>query len=147
MAIGHRRLVLDGREHNGALIRPDGVKIHAAIAWRRHREYSSSGPDRPEPLSSFSGGRVTPVRCRRSPPDAPPHERQRKKMSPRSRMSMYRGNYPPLRQFCFKKASDANRPAQRRWRFITHWNETTSHRLTSLNKALRQMLERLSDGQ
>jgi hypothetical protein len=32
MAIGHRRLVLDGREHDGTLIQPDGVKIHTAIA-------------------------------------------------------------------------------------------------------------------
>jgi hypothetical protein len=32
MAIGHRRLVLDGCEHDGMLSLPDGVKIHTAIA-------------------------------------------------------------------------------------------------------------------
>jgi hypothetical protein len=32
VAIGHRRLVLDGREHGRTLDHPDGLKIHTAIA-------------------------------------------------------------------------------------------------------------------
>jgi hypothetical protein len=32
MAIGHRRLVLDGREHGETLNQLDGIEIHTAIA-------------------------------------------------------------------------------------------------------------------
>jgi hypothetical protein len=32
MANRHRRLVFDGREHDGTLHRPDGVNIYTAMA-------------------------------------------------------------------------------------------------------------------